>query len=70
MLVGVACAIALPLGWWAAEGLLSTFVYRIELGAGPFVVAALVALVLAAATVSVQAFRAATADPVKALHHE
>jgi putative ABC transport system permease protein len=49
---------------------LENFAYRIELGLGTFVLAGVLALVIAFITVSFQAVKAATANPVDALKYE
>ena len=51
-------------------GWLNNFAYRTELGAGVFVVGALIALVIAQVTVTYHALRAARMDPVKTLRYE
>ena len=52
------------------ERWLDGFAYRVGLGAGVFVAAGVLALVIALVTVSTQALRAASTDPVKALRYE
>ena len=69
-LVAVAFALAAPLAWLAMSRWLEGFAYRPSLSVTPFVLAGGAALVIALATVSVHAFRAATADPVRSLRHE
>ena len=69
-LILLAIVVAAPLAWWAIDRWLQGFAYRIEMGPGVFVLAGLAALALALLTVSGQALRAATADPVRSLHHE
>ncbi|HYE59079.1 MAG TPA: FtsX-like permease family protein, partial [Rhodothermales bacterium] len=69
-LVLAAVALAAPVAYVGAERWLDTFAYRAALGPAPFLVAAALAIGLALAAVSVQAVRAATADPVKALRSE
>ena len=49
---------------------LEEFAYRIDPGIELFLVAGLIALVIAMATVSVLAIRAALADPVETLRYE
>ncbi|MEM1041799.1 MAG: ABC transporter permease [Bacteroidota bacterium] len=68
MLTGAVAAA--PVAWWVASRWLDGFAYRIGLGPGLFLVAGGLALVVALATVGVQALRAATADPVRALRYE
>jgi putative ABC transport system permease protein len=70
VLVAAAALVAAPVAYLAMDRWLDDFAYRVELGPLLFVAAGLVALVIALATVSGQAFRAATADPVKALRTE
>jgi putative ABC transport system permease protein len=70
LLVAVGFALAVPLAWWGARQWLETFAYRIDLGAGPFLVAGAAVLVVAMATVGYQALRAARANPVEALRDE
>jgi putative ABC transport system permease protein len=49
---------------------LEDFAYRIEIGPGVFILAGGLALVIALLTVSYQAIRAATANPVESLRYE
>ncbi|MBS1565332.1 MAG: hypothetical protein JST39_13145, partial [Bacteroidetes bacterium] len=49
---------------------LQDYPYRIQIGAWVFVIGGLAALVVALLTVSVQALRAAVANPVKSLRTE
>lgn len=70
LLVLVAVVVAAPLAWFAMDRWLERFAYRIGLGPGVFLAAGGLALAIALATVSVQALRAASADPVKALRYE
>ncbi len=69
-LVLLAILIAAPLAWWLAGRWLQDFAYRVPLGAGLFLLAAGIALAIALAAVSLQAFRAATANPAKSLRTE
>ncbi|MEO0558572.1 MAG: FtsX-like permease family protein, partial [Bacteroidota bacterium] len=68
--VGLACAIAIPVASVLVNRWLDGFTYRVDLGLGPFVLAALAALVLALVTAGSQALRAAMADPVQALRSD
>ena len=68
--VALACAIAIPVASLIVERLLDSFAYRVDLGIGPFALAAIGALVLALVTAGGQALRAATADPIHALRSE
>jgi ABC-type antimicrobial peptide transport system permease subunit len=66
----VANVVAWPAAYLVSKQWLQGFAYRIDLGWGIFVGSALVALVIAVGTVSYQALKAATANPVKALRYE
>ena len=69
-LVAVAVLVAAPLAWLGASRWLSGFAYHVALGPVPFIVAGAVLLAVALATVSGQALRAASADPIRALRSE
>lgn len=69
-LVALSLLIASPLAWWVMNNWLQGFAYRISIGWWVFMLAGLVAILIAAATVSVQAIRAAVASPVKSLRTE
>jgi len=69
-LVGVAILISIPLGWYVMNKWLEDFSYRIEIGVGVFVFAAILAIVVAVLTVSYQSIKAAIANPVKSLRTE
>ncbi len=69
-LVLISLLIALPLAWWAMNSWLEDFAYRIDLSWWIFAAAALVALLIAFATVSFQALRAALVNPVNVLKEE
>lgn len=69
-LVGIAIAIAIPLSYWAAGKWLQGFAYRIEISAGVFFWASVLAVMIAFTTVAAQAWRAAQANPVVSLRSE
>jgi len=69
-LVFIAIVIATPLSLLAMNKWIQSFAYRINIGWGIFVVAGLVALLIALITVSFQAIKAAIANPVKSLRSE
>lgn len=69
-LVVISLVIATPLAWYAMSRWLSDFNYRIGIRWETFVVAGVLAIVIALATVSFQAVRAAMANPVKSLRSE
>jgi ABC-type antimicrobial peptide transport system permease subunit len=69
-LVLIAVVIATPIAWYAMHVWLQEFNYRIAITGWIFVVAGLLAVVIALLTVGYQAVRAAVANPVKALRSE
>ena len=69
-LVAIAIIIASPLAWWGMQKWLDNFAYRIHINWWVFVLAGLTALVVALCTISIQAIKAATANPVKSLRTE
>ena len=62
--------IAWPLTWWAMKKWLESFAYRIEIAYWVFVVAGLIAFVIALATVSFHAIRASRQNPGMSLRYE
>jgi len=70
VLVIIAALIAFPLGWWAMNEWLQDFAYRIPIAWWVFPVAGIAVLLIALITVSVQAIKAAIANPVKSLRTE
>jgi len=69
-LIFIAFLIAVPVAWWIMNTWLETFAYRIETQAWVALLAGLITLVIAMATVGWQAIKAATANPVDALRDE
>ncbi|HYK47219.1 MAG TPA: FtsX-like permease family protein, partial [Parafilimonas sp.] len=70
MLVLIAAPFAFGIAWYAMHEWLQDFAYRINIQWWVFVVAALAALLIALATVSFQAIKAALANPVNSLRTE
>jgi putative ABC transport system permease protein len=68
--VVLANLIAWPAAWWAMREWLNTFDIRIALTPTPFVLAALLALAIAIATVTGQSLRVARTNPIHALRYE
>jgi putative ABC transport system permease protein len=66
-LLGIAILIATPAAWWAMNKWLQAFAYRIEISWWMFALAGCVAVIIAMMTVSLQAIKAAIANPVKSL---
>ncbi|SEL53700.1 ABC transporter permease [Parapedobacter koreensis] len=69
-LVLLAILIASPIAWWAMNSWLEDFAYRIAIEWWMFIIAGLVAAVIALLTISGQAIRAAVANPVESLRDE
>ncbi|MFH1853391.1 MAG: ABC transporter permease [Candidatus Neomarinimicrobiota bacterium] len=70
ILVVLANLIALPAGWYLMSRWLESFAYRMTIGVGIYVTAALIAVTIALVTVIFQAFKAALSNPVNALKYE
>ena len=66
----IAAFIALPLSWFSVHKWLQDYAYRINISWWIFLVAVLVAMLIAFVTISFQAIRAAVANPVKSLRTE
>jgi len=66
----MATIIAWPLAWLAVYKWLQDYAYRVNISWWIFVVAGLIACIIAIVTISFQAIKAATANPVKSLRSE
>ncbi|WP_114938011.1 ABC transporter permease [Mucilaginibacter endophyticus] len=69
-LVIVAAVIALPIAWYAMSKWLLDFAFRVSIQWWVFVMAGVIALIIAFATISYQSIKAAMANPVKSLRSE
>jgi ABC-type antimicrobial peptide transport system permease subunit len=69
-LVVISLVIATPVAWYAMSYWLKGYAYRIHIGWGVFVLAGVLAVVIALVTVSFQAVRAAMANPMRSLRSE
>ncbi len=69
-LVFIAFLVASPVAWWMMHSWLQHFAYRIHIGWWVFGLTGLVSILIAIATVSYQALKAALSNPVKALRSE
>jgi putative ABC transport system permease protein len=70
VLLGLALLVAFPLAFYAIGRWLETFAYHTSISPMLYIVAVLITLLVTVITVTVQAYRAAVADPVKALRYE
>ncbi len=70
LLVGLSTIIAAPVAGWAMHKWLQDFAYRVSMPWWIYVVAGIAAIVIALLTVSYQAIRAATVNPVNSLRSE
>jgi putative ABC transport system permease protein len=69
-LVAVSCLIAFPVAWYATNNWLQSYQYRVTVQWWVFAAAGVAAIVIALATVSFQAVKAALSNPVKSLRSE
>ena len=69
-LVIMAIIIAMPIAWYAINKWLQDFEYRTNISWWVFVIAGMIAVLIALITVSFQAIKAALANPVKSLRTE
>jgi putative ABC transport system permease protein len=70
ILIAIAFAIATPLAWYSMHQWLQDYAYRINISWWLFAAGGLAAIVIALATISFQAIKAAIANPVKSLRTE
>ena len=70
LLVGVACLVGIPLAIWASRLYLQRFAYRIEGYGWVFIVAVIISLAIAFATVLWQTLQAARTNPATELKKE
>ena len=69
-LVGIACLIAFPVAFWALNKWLESYQYRVDINWWVFVLAGVLAMLIAFTTVSFQAIKTALTNPVKSLRSE
>jgi putative ABC transport system permease protein len=69
-LIIIATIIASPIAWYMAHSWLQDFAYRVTIHWWIFIAAGAASLLVAAVTVSIQAIKAALANPVKSLKSE
>jgi putative ABC transport system permease protein len=69
-LIVQACLVSAPLAWFLMNRWLEKFAYRIDISVWGFVLTAIGAIAVTLATISYQAIKAATANPVRSLRSE
>jgi ABC-type antimicrobial peptide transport system permease subunit len=69
-LVIISCLVAFPIAWWVMHDWLQGYEYRIVISWWIFLMAGLLAIFIALATICFQAIKAAIANPVKSLRSE
>jgi len=69
-LIIIAFILAAPVAWYAMNNWLNDFAYRIRINTWIFIATGLLAVIIALATISFQAIKAAMANPVKSLRTE
>ena len=70
ILVTLSIVISTPIAWYAMNKWLQGFIYRVDVQWWIFVLAGLIALIIAFITISFQSIKAALANPVKSLRSE
>ncbi|HZW71586.1 MAG TPA: ABC transporter permease [Hanamia sp.] len=70
ILVLISCLLAFPIAWWMMHNWLDSYEYRVSISWPIFLVAGLLAMLIALLTVSVQAIKAALANPIQSLRSE
>ncbi|HSU50024.1 MAG TPA: FtsX-like permease family protein, partial [Segetibacter sp.] len=70
LLIAIAFTIATPLAWYYMHQWLQDYAYRINISWWLFAAGGLTAIIIALATISFQAIKAAIANPVKSLRSE
>jgi len=68
--IGISTLIAWPIGYYFMKSWLQNFAFRVDLGFLSFLMASMVALLIALLTVGFRAYIAATANPADSLRHE
>ena len=68
--VAIAFVLSVPVAWWLGNQWLHDFAYRVEMGAGLFLVSGALSFLVAGLTVGQQAIRASMTNPVETLRTE
>jgi putative ABC transport system permease protein len=70
VLIGIAFVVAAPIAWYFVHKWLEQYVYRLSISGWIFALGGLLALAIALATVSFQAWKAAAVNPVESMRSE
>ncbi|MFW5943682.1 MAG: ABC transporter permease [Bacteroidota bacterium] len=70
ILIGISTLIAWPIAYYFMNNWLRDFAYRVELSLMTFILASIVAFLVAFLTISQRAYKAATANPAESLKDE
>jgi predicted permease len=70
LLIAVAFLIAAPVAWYVMSDWLNNFEFKISIGAGVFILAMVISLIIAWITVGYKAVKSALANPVKSIRSE
>lgn len=70
ILIGISTLIAWPIAYYFMNNWLRDFAYRVELSLMTFILASIVAFLVAFLTISQRAYKAATANPAELLKDE
>jgi putative ABC transport system permease protein len=70
ILVLIACAIAIPVAWFAMSEWLKNYQYKINIGWVTFILVVALSIAITLITVSFQSIKAAFANPAKSLRTE
>ncbi|MDX1628733.1 MAG: FtsX-like permease family protein [Fulvivirga sp.] len=69
-LIIIAFVLAIPFAWWGISQWLGKYAYKIDIGVEVYLLAGVIAFIIAWLTVGYQAFKAAISNPVDALRSE
>jgi putative ABC transport system permease protein len=70
ILIALCLVISIPITWYLMSNWLSTFEYHVSIGAGVFLLAGGISLLIALATISYQTLKTVWANPVNSLKYE
>ena len=70
ILVGIGALVAFPIAWYMMNAWLGSFAYSISIQWWMFALAGLIAFAITSVTLSIQAIKSATVNPVKSLRSE